>query len=241
LSQVFINLFNNARDAMPEGGKLTIEARKEKDNIIVAVSDTGHGMDKETREKCFDPFFTTKEGKKGTGLGLSTTYGIVKEHQGKIHVHSKPAKGTTFKISFPLATAGEKTEREGEKGAVEGRGEKILLVDDEMAVIKPMHQLLNGLGYDVAPVTSGKDAIAKYKSWKPDAVLMDRNMPEMDGITCAEKIIEFDPEARIIMVSGYDEEGPNGIDDRIGKTIKGYLTKPVNMAQLSYLLADLLK
>ncbi len=241
LSQVFINLFNNARDAMPEGGKLTIEARKEKDDIVVIISDTGHGMDKETQEKCFDPFFTTKEGKKGTGLGLSTTYGIVKEHEGKIQVHSEPNRGTTFKISFPMAIAGKKTEHKGETGTVKGRGEKVLLVDDEVAVIKPMHQLLDGLGYAVTSVTSGKDAIAKYKSWKPDAVLMDRNMPEMDGITCADKIIEFDPEARIIMVSGYDEEGPNGIDDRIGKAIKGYLTKPVNMAQLTSLMADLLK
>jgi PAS domain S-box-containing protein len=241
LSQVFMNLFNNARDAMPEGGKLTIEAEKEKNNVLVIISDTGHGMDKETQVKCFDPFFTTKEGKKGTGLGLSTTYGIVKEHEGKINVHSEPSKGTTFKLSFPLAIAGEQIEHKAETGTVKGRGEKILLVDDESVVIEPMHQLLDGLGYDVTSVSSGKDAIAKYKSWKPDAVLMDRNMPEMDGITCAEKILEFDPEAKIIMVSGYDEEGPNGIDDRIAKAIKGYLTKPINMAQLTTLMADLLK
>jgi PAS domain S-box-containing protein len=241
LSQVFMNLFNNARDAMSEGGKLTIEARKERDNVLVIISDTGHGMDKGTQEKCFDPFFTTKEGKKGTGLGLSTTYGIVKEHKGKINVHSEPNKGTTFKLSFPIAIAGEQSEPKNETGTVKGRGEKILLVDDEMVVIEPMHQLLDGLGYDVASATSGKDAIAKYKSWKPRAVLMDRNMPEMDGITCAEKILEFDPEARIIMISGYDEEGPNGFDDRIAKAIKGYLTKPVNMAQLTSMMADLLK
>jgi PAS domain S-box-containing protein len=241
LSQVFMNIFNNARDAMPQGGKLTIEAKKEKNNVLVTISDTGHGMDKETQEKCFDPFFTTKEGKKGTGLGLSTTYGIVKEHKGKIRVHSEPYKGTTFKISFPIATADQQSERKGETETVKGKGEKILIVDDEMVVIEPMRQLLDGLGYDVAFAVSGKDAIAKYKSWKPDAVLMDRNMPEMDGITCAQKIIEFDPEARIIMISGYDEEGPNGIDDRITKAMKGYLTKPINMAQLTSLMADLLK
>jgi PAS domain S-box-containing protein len=241
LSQVFMNIFNNARDAMPQGGKLTIEAKKEKNNVLVTISDTGHGMDKETQEKCFDPFFTTKEGKKGTGLGLSTTYGIVKEHKGKIRVHSEPYKGTTFKISFPIATADQQNDRKGETETVKGKGEKILIVDDEMVVIEPMHQLLDGLGYGVASATSGQDAIAKYKSWKPDAVLMDRNMPEMDGITCAQKIIEFDPEARIIMISGYDEEGPNGIDDRITTAIKGYLTKPINMAQLTSLMADLLK
>jgi CheY-like chemotaxis protein len=241
LSQVFMNLFNNARDAMLEGGKLIIEAGKENDNILIDVSDTGHGMDKETQVKCFDPFFTTKEGKKGTGLGLSTTYGIVKEHEGKISVHSEPDKGTTFKLSFPLTVSRKKSEQKAQTEAVKGRGEKILLVDDEKVVLEPMHQLLDGLGYDVTSVKSGRAAIDKYTSWKPDAVLMDRNMPEMDGITCAKKILEYDPKASIIMVSGYDVEGQNGIDDKTANAIKGYLTKPVNMAQLTSLMADLLK
>ena len=241
LSQVFINLCNNARDAMPEGGELYIEARKEGDNALAIISDTGHGMDKQTQEKCFDPFFTTKEGKKGTGLGLSTTYGIIKDHEGKINVYSEPNKGTTFKLHFPVAVAGKQIERKDVTETVKGRGEKILLVDDEMVVLEPMHQLLDGLGYSVVSVTSGKAAIAKYKSWQPDAVLLDRNMPEMDGITCAEKILEYDSEARILMVSGYEETGPNGIDDKTGAAIKGYLTKPINMAQLTPLLADLLK
>ena len=241
LSQVFINLCNNARDAMPEGGELYIEARKEGDNALAIISDTGHGIDKQTQEKCFDPFFTTKEGKKGTGLGLSTTYGIIKDHEGKINVYSEPNKGTTFKLHFPVAVAGKQIERKDVTETVKGRGEKILLVDDEMVVLEPMHQLLDGLGYSVVSVTSGKAAIAKYKSWQPDAVLLDRNMPEMDGITCAEKILEYDSEARILMVSGYEETGPNGIDDKTGAAIKGYLTKPINMAQLTPLLADLLK
>jgi CheY-like chemotaxis protein len=241
LSQVFINLCNNARDAMPEGGELHIEARKEEDNALVIISDTGHGMDKQTQDKCFDPFFTTKEGKKGTGLGLSTTYGIIKDHEGKINVYSEPNKGTTFKLHFPVAIAGKQIERKDVTEAVKGRGEKILLVDDETVVLEPMHQLLEGLGYSIVSVTSGKAAIAKYKSWQPDAVLLDRNMPKMDGITCAEKILEHDPGARILMVSGYEETGPNGIDDKTGAAIKGYLTKPINMAQLTPLLADLLK
>ncbi|MBW1910787.1 MAG: PAS domain S-box protein [Deltaproteobacteria bacterium] len=241
LSQVFINLCNNARDAMPEGGKLYIEARKEGDNALAIISDTGHGMDKQIEEKCFDPFFTTKEGKKGTGLGLSTTYGIVKDHEGKIYVYSEPNKGTTFKLHFPVAIAGKQIERKDVTEAVKGRGEKILLVDDETVVLEPMHQLLEGLGYSIVSVTSGKAAIAKYKSWHPDAVLLDRNMPEMDGITCAEKILEYDSEARILMFSGYDETGPNGIDDKTGAAIKGYLTKPISMVQLTPLLADLLK
>ncbi|MBW1738474.1 MAG: response regulator, partial [Deltaproteobacteria bacterium] len=144
-------------------------------------------------------------------------------------------------LHFPVAIAGKQIERKDVTEAVKGRGEKILLVDDETVVLEPMHQLLEGLGYSIVSVTSGKAAIAKYKSWHPDAVLLDRNMPEMDGITCAEKILEYDSEARILMFSGYDETGPNGIDDKTGAAIKGYLTKPISMVQLTPLLADLLK
>ena len=101
LSQAFMNLYTNARDAMPKGGKLSIEARKEGDHALILISDTGHGMDKETQARCFDPFFTTKGVEKGTGLGLSTTYGIVKDHGGEIHVSSELNRGTTFKLHFP--------------------------------------------------------------------------------------------------------------------------------------------
>ncbi len=108
LSSVLMNLYNNARDAMPEGGTLSIEARQEGNSAMVIVSDTGNGMDEETIEKCFDPFFTTKEIGKGTGLGLSTTYGIVKSHKGTIRVQSRPNKGTEFELIFPMAMTPEK-------------------------------------------------------------------------------------------------------------------------------------
>ena len=103
LGQVFMNLCTNARDAMPDGGELSIEAGMEGDDALITISDTGLGMDEQTRRQCFDPFFTTKETDKGTGLGLSTTYGIVKDFGGEIHVFSGLNKGTTFKIYFPLA------------------------------------------------------------------------------------------------------------------------------------------
>jgi PAS domain S-box-containing protein len=103
LSSVLMNLYNNARDAMPEGGTLSIEARQEGDSAVVIVADTGSGMDEETIEKSFDPFFTTKEIGKGTGLGLSATYGIIESHKGTIRVKSRPNKGTEFKLLFPLA------------------------------------------------------------------------------------------------------------------------------------------
>jgi CheY-like chemotaxis protein len=238
LSQVFMNLCTNARDAMPEGGQLKIEADRKGDDVEVLISDTGVGMDKEIKEKCFDPFFTTKEADKGTGLGLSTTYGIVKTHGGNIHVESESGKGTVFKIYFPLAGWEDEDRPDDAPETISGSGQKILIVDDEIDTLEPLEDLLESMGYQAASAGSGKAALEKQKSWKPDAVLLDRNMPEMDGVECAERMIENDPSVKIIIVSGYDETGPDSIDARSRQMIKGYLTKPVNMSELSIALAQ---
>jgi signal transduction histidine kinase len=239
LSQVFMNLCTNARDAMPKGGELRIEARQERDNAKIVISDTGYGMDKSTLEKCFDPFFTTKDVDKGTGLGLSTTYGIVKEHGGEIYVYSEVGKGTTFTIYLTMIPAREGEGQEFIDEATRGSGQKILVVDDDTEMLKPIKEVLEELGYLAASVNSGKEALAKYESWKPDVVLVDRSMPEMDGITCSERIIEADPFAKIILISGYDEKGQNGISRQTKQIIKGYLTKPINLADLTGLLGRL--
>ncbi|MBW2076610.1 MAG: PAS domain S-box protein [Deltaproteobacteria bacterium] len=241
LSQVLMNLCTNASDAMPDGGTLRIEARREAHRALVVVSDTGCGMDKETREKCLDPFFTTKEVNKGTGLGLSTTYGIVKEHGGEIHVHSKVGQGTMFTLSFPIDRSGKLSTHEQVPELSRGEGQKILIVDDESEMCKSMAELLTGIGYRADSVNTGKAAIEKYQAWHPDAVLLDRNMPEMDGISCGEKIMDFDPNAKIVIISGYDEQGPVALDDERKKFIRGYLTKPIDMNELSSMLAQLLK
>jgi len=241
LTQALMNLCTNARDAMPGGGELHIEASRKRGKALVVISDTGHGMDKETREKCFDPFFTTKELNKGTGLGLSTSYGIVKEHGGEIRVYSEIGKGTTFKLSFPLDVSGKRGKQEPSVEISRGKGQRILVVDDEIAVCKAIKHLLKGFGYHVAYARSGKAAIAEYKSWQPAAVLLDRNMPEMDGISCAAKIMDYDPNAKIVIISGYDEHGTFALDEEGKRLIKGYLTKPIDMTELSTLLARLLE
>ena len=232
LIQVFMNLSTNARDAMPEGGELIFKAREEDGNAVIIVSDTGHGMDKAITEKCFDPFFTTKEVGTGTGLGLYTTYGIVKDHGGEIHVYSEPGKGTTFKLSLPLVIIEKPHKPRVELEMMRGKGEKILFVDDEVELLESTKDLLELMDYRVLSVSSGKEAINEYKSWKPDLVLLDRNMPEMDGITCAKRIIELDPAARIVLVSGYDRVGSEGIDDDTMALMKGYLTKPIVLKDL---------
>jgi len=131
LSQVFMNLFTNARDAMPNGGRLTVEAKKSKDKILAVVSDTGQGMNRETLKKVFDPFFTLKDVGKGTGLGLSITHGIVEQHGGAISVTSEIGKGTSFKIYLPFTADKQVKKPEHLREVIYGKGQKVLIVDDE--------------------------------------------------------------------------------------------------------------
>ena len=241
LSQVFMNLFTNARDAMPNGGTLLIEAQKRRDNVIAVVSDTGHGMNKETIEKIFDPFFTLKEVGEGTGLGLSTSHGIIQQHKGTVSVTSKSGKGTTFEISLPFEKAEVAQDPGPESEIIMGKGQKVLIVDDELPTLDALTNMTNHLGYKAIPVNRAVAALNNYKKWEPDIVLMDRGMPEMDGITCIKNIMEMDPKARVVIISGYEEAGANGIDDNVRSLIKGYLTKPCGAEELSLMLSRVLE
>jgi CheY-like chemotaxis protein/two-component sensor histidine kinase len=240
LSQVFMNCFTNARDAMPDGGKLLIEAKKIEDRVVATVSDTGHGMDKETLRKIFDPFFTLKEVGMGTGLGLSTARGIVEQHNGSIHVSSEPGKGTTVRILFPMVEK-ERIEIIKPKGQiVNGRGQKVLIVDDERPVLDALTSLTKSLGYQTISVERPTEAIKNYNKWAPDLVLMDRSMPEVDGVACIKRIMDIDPKSKIVVISGYNESGQNGIDESVKNNIKGYITKPCGLKELSRALFDAL-
>jgi PAS domain S-box-containing protein len=242
LSQALMNLCTNARDAMPAGGQLSIEAKTVGNHAELIVSDTGHGMSRETLEKCFDPFFTTKAIGKGTGLGLSTTYGIVKSHEGLIRIKSEPEQGTVISIILPLTdtTAEIKEQPQPAPQITHGNGETILVVDDEEQILKAMQNLLNGLGYQPEVAESGKAALDKYAALKPEVVVMDINMPEMDGISCAEKIFDLNPDAKLAFISGYEIEGLDEFSDRIKAAIQNFLTKPVELADLSALLSRML-
>jgi len=241
LGQALMNLCTNARDAMPDGGKLTIMARKQGDRAIITVSDTGIGMARETLDKCFDPFFTSKSMGKGTGLGLSTTYGIIKSHEGTIHVDSKPDVGTVFQIHLPVDSVIAINQKEDVPQIIHGDGQRILVVDDEPEIIKALQDLLVTLGYKTAFAYNGKEGLEKYKSLKPDAVLMDINMPKMDGLNCIEEIVNSDPHARISIISGYEINIADELSERTRNNVKGYLVKPVALPELSTLLAEMLK
>jgi len=239
LSQALMNLCTNARDAMPAGGQLIIKTVQEDRRILLTVTDNGEGMGKETIEKCFDPFYTTKPIGKGTGLGLSTTYGIIKSHEGLISVESHSKKGTTFKIHFPLAMGEEEIKSDGEPTLARGKGQLVLVVDDEPEILNAMKELLRYLGYRSEFASSGTEGLDKYKSSQPDAVLMDINMPEMDGIACIEEILNYDPDAKISIISGYELDGINGLGQKAKESIMDYLPKPVGLGDLSALLAKM--
>jgi len=241
LSQALMNLCTNARDAMPDGGKLIINGRQEGRRIVVTISDTGLGMDRKAAEKCFDPFFTTKPIGKGTGLGLSTTYGIIKSHGGLISVDSRLNQGATFKIHLPAALSTGQNRDDDTPVIVRGSGQCVLVVDDEPEILNAMEGLLDYLGYRPQFASSGKEGLEKYMQCHPGAVLMDINMPKMDGVACIEEILNHDPAANIAIISGYEEEGIEGLSTEVRKLIKDYRTKPLGLSDLSELLAKMFK
>lgn len=242
LSQALMNLCTNARDAMPDGGQLIIKGKQEKGGrIVVTISDTGQGMDRQAAEKCFDPFFTTKPIGKGTGLGLSTTYGIIKSHEGLISVDSQPDQGATFTIHFPAASPKTRSQDADAPIIVRGKGQGVLVVDDEPEILNALEELLNYLDYRPELASSGKDGLEKYMQSNPEAVLMDINMPEMDGVACIEEILNYDPAANIAIISGYEEEGIDGLSKSVRKSIKAYRAKPLGLSDLSELLAGMFK
>jgi PAS domain S-box-containing protein len=224
LEQVIMNLAVNARDAMPTGGKLTIETAvvdldQEKSKahrpattgryVVLAVSDTGIGMDEPTRAKIFEPFFTTKGLGKGTGLGLATVYGIVKQSGGFIWVHSKPGEGATFKIYLPQYDRVPATITDEVKQPSSVRGtETVLLVEDSQAVRDITRRALESFGYQVLDAPSATAALKlAAKSDRPVHLLLtDVVMPEMSGRVLAEKVASFQPKAKVLYMSGYTDD-----------------------------------
>ena len=241
LNQVFINLCNNARDAMPGGGELTIEAKKDTEKVMVTISDTGCGMDEEIVKNIFDPFYTTKDIGEGTGLGLSITHGIIEEHTGTVSVSSQPNKGTKFTISFPIAEKFVQTESESPLKIRHGKGQKVLIVDDEPEVLKSLENMVKSIGYEVDSARSGYKALEHYKTYKPDIVLLDWKMPVMDGETCAKKILKNDPAARIVIISGYQESAVNEEETGLKNDIKDFVLKPFDIDEISKVISKALQ
>jgi signal transduction histidine kinase len=225
LEQVIMNLVVNARDAMPKGGKLSIEtsnvyldeayAREHVsvvpgDYVMLAISDTGCGMDEETRLHIFEPFFTTKEQGKGTGLGLSMVYGIVRQSGGNIWVYSEEGRGTTFKIYFPRVVAdAEDYKRSSQMSDVPCGAETILLVEDAELVRNLARQVLEGAGYRVLEAASAEAAIdlcEQINGDRIDLLLTDVIMPGMSGNDMSRILLKKQPGMPVLYMSGYTDD-----------------------------------
>ncbi|MHB1025814.1 MAG: response regulator [Desulfobacteria bacterium] len=225
IEQVIVNLVINSRDAMPGGGTITIETGSvvldeayvrvhggawPGPHVMLAVSDTGCGMDPETLSKAFDPFFTTKEKGKGTGLGLSTVYGIVKQSGGCLYAYSEPGRGTTMKIYLPRVT-GKTSPKDGKRDlGYDDRlngSETILLVEDEETLRKLASSILEGYGYTVLPAGNGEEALQLLHDSPgiPHLLVTDVVMPKMGGRELSDRIKEIHPGTRVLFMSGYTD------------------------------------
>jgi PAS domain S-box-containing protein len=238
LQQVLLNLCVNARDAMPAGGTLTLNAEnlqidasfaamspeaKPGPYLLITVSDEGEGIPPEVMQKIFDPFFTTKELGKGTGLGLSTVMGIVKSHGGFVSVESAPGHGAAFKVFLPADPAAAVLEPQPKEAAPRGNGELILVVDDEPSIRAVAETVLQGRGYRVLPAADGIEALTLFAQHSAEiaAVITDLAMPFIDGLTLIRALRRMKPDLRVIVSSGHGEK-PRGAD----LPVEVFLSKP---------------
>ena len=221
LEQVLMNLAVNARDAMPQGGQIRIQTEpvqitdpadaesRAGDFVLLSVADTGCGMSPEILHRIFEPFFTTKEVGRGTGLGLATVYGIIKQHQGWITVDSQVGVGSTFKIYLPSNKSADVRKRPVEATLRQGRGETVLLAEDEAAVATLAARILSRNGYEVIIATDGVEALKHWHSHQDKIALLFTDMVMPGGISgreLASRLVREKPALRVVYTTGYSGE-----------------------------------
>ena len=258
IEQVLFNLAINARDAMPNGGKLSIETRLSdvRDNgfrehtanpasgyIVLTVSDSGHGILDKDLPRIFEPFYTTKPEGSGTGLGLSMVYGIVRQSGGFISAHSEPGDGSTFKIFLPVAAppAREIVDSSPAEKPVNGGSETLLIVEDEAAVRQSVVEFLSTIGYTVLSAANGKEALEKVRTWIDmiDLVITDVVMPKMSGPKLAKNLASLRPDLKVLFVSGYAKDAVQrkGLAD----LSHNFLQKPFPLRSLAAKIREVLE
>ncbi|MGZ6193161.1 MAG: hybrid sensor histidine kinase/response regulator [Syntrophales bacterium] len=254
MEQVLLNIYVNAWQAMPGGGDLYLETAnvfldeesakpygvKAGKYVRVAVTDTGVGMDEQTRKRIFEPFFTTKEMGRGTGLGLASVYGIIKGHNGTIDVHSEKGHGATFTIYIPASDKEFVKEEKVSTDIARGEG-RILLVDDEDVIIDVGSEILEVLGYKVSTARSGREAIEIYKEKQNeiDMVILDMIMPEMDGGETFNMLKSIDPGVKVILSSGYSADARS--TKMMEQGCYGFIQKPYSVNTLSQKVREVLE
>jgi hypothetical protein len=259
VEQVIMNLVVNARDAMPHGGKLTLEtahiardaappgrpaAPVKGDFVMLAVTDTGVGMDALTQSKIFEPFFTTKSKEEGTGLGLSVVYNIVRASGGHVRVSSEPGRGTTLQVFFPRVDSPARPQPAAAPVKILRTGRETILVAEDQPDLRWMIcQFLQELGYSVLEAKDGGDAVALAEQYKGtiDVLLTDVVMPHIRGSEVARRLSETRPEMKIIFMSGYTE-GEFGAepDETLGPATT-LLQKPFELDSLALKIRQVLE
>ncbi|MGD0036726.1 MAG: PAS domain S-box protein [Bacteroidota bacterium] len=242
IHQALLNLCINARDAMPDGGSISIAAGRhtreqmtqqfpsanEEEYVCLTVTDTGKGMDEATRLRVFDPFFTTKEKGKGTGLGLSVVYGVVQAHHGFIDLKSEPGHGTTFRLFFPVPTTNKQTtaSQQPTESFEIGGIETILFVEDEEMLVQMVSFLLESKGYNVLCARDGLEAVNIYQSHKQEIalVLTDMGLPVLTGSDEFKKLKKINPSVKVVFASGYFE--PDVKSELLKDGANGFIQKP---------------
>ena len=246
IQQVLINLCVNARDAMPGGGRMTIQSSlvvlSEDDAhrqlearpgwfAVLAVSDTGVGMDDSVKRRVFEPFFTTKEKGKGTGLGLSMVYGVVKNHGGFVNVYSEVGKGSTFKVYLPLSGKPEVLEH-GSDEELAGGYESILIIDDEEVIRQVADDILSSYGYRVLLAADGEEGVAIYGRQAEciDMVILDMIMPKQGGRETFLKLKKINPEVQVLFSTGYSQN--EKVNEIMSLGVSGFIQKPYQVREL---------
>jgi len=255
IEQILLNLYLNAWQAMPAGGSLYLTTQNVRLDesftqpyhlqpgryVRISVTDTGTGMDQATQQRIFDPFFTTKQLARGTGLGLASVYGIVRNHDGVINVHSEKGHGCTFNIYLPavesvLSDASPVVGEELSKGGAE----TILMVDDEEVVLDVGKEMLRQLGYTVLEARGGREAVEIYEEdkGKIDLVLLDMVMPGMGGKEAYDKMKEINPDVKVLLSSGYTKNGQAA--EILEQGCNGFIQKPFDIQELSGKMREIL-
>jgi PAS domain S-box-containing protein len=249
IHQILLNLCVNARDAMPNGGNLTVAVEncmideqyaamnlqaKPGRYVNISVTDSGTGIPPAILDKIFEPFFTTKELNKGTGLGLSTVMAIIKSHDGFVNVYSEPGQGTTFKVYLPAMEVSSEARKEQSEAASlpRGNGELILVVDDEASILTITVRTLQAFGYQVLTATDGAHAVAVYAQHEKEiaVVLTDMMMPVMDGPAMIHALMRMNPAVKIVAASGLNANGSTA--KASGAGVKHFLMKPYTAGTL---------
>ena len=241
LGQVWMNLAVNGADAMPQGGTLTVRSGADGDAVWFSVSDTGHGIPEDIRDRIFEPFFTTKGDASGTGLGLAVVHGIVTQHGGEVEVESEPGRGATFRVLLPRHAAADgraAAPRTGLDALPAGDGQRILLVEDNLPVRRAIERLLTRLRYQVVAAGSAEEAEGLAAGQPPALLLTDMVLPGRSGSELATRLRAARPDLPVVLMSGYTED--EIARDQAAKGEVRFLQKPVDLATLAREIRDAL-